>query len=49
VIGARIVEHHAGWTGPWLEHEIFGKHDPEAVAAALEAFVGGSVDECLAL
>jgi hypothetical protein len=38
VIAEAIAEHLAGWPGPWVEDEIFGTHEPEAVAGAFVAF-----------
>jgi hypothetical protein len=40
VIAERIAEHHEGWPGPFVEDEVFGTHEPVAVAAALQGFLG---------
>jgi len=40
VTAAAIAAYHGGWPGPWVEDEIFGTHEPDAVAAALSGFLG---------
>lgn len=37
-VGEGIATYHEGWSGPWVEDELFGTHDPVAVADALDRF-----------
>lgn len=40
MIAARVAEEHSGWPGPFIEDEIFGGHEPERIAEALDRFCG---------
>jgi len=44
---AAIAACHEGWEGPWVEDEIFGTHDPDAVAQAFEEAVGAPVADAV--